>query len=569
VSAKRVPAGIGSGAPAIGTAHVFRSVLGNRDLRRVELAFAGFNASEYAVWIAMLVFAFRRGGATEASLVAALQLIPAAICAPFLALLADRHRPVRVLVGGYLAQAIGMGVTALAITTDAPVALVYAGAVVAAAAVTITRPAQAVIEPSLARSAEELTATNVVSSWVENGSVLVASLLTGVLLAVSGVDDVFWLMTAVALVSSVLVAGVDGPGAPLQEDDGGGLGDVLAGFGALRTHAHLRPLMGLLVVEFLLWGAMDVLIVVLTIEVLAVGDGWVGYLNAAFAVGGVAGGLAAVTLVGRRYLAPPIACGVVLFGAGFVVIALWPSTLMAVLLLALSGAGRVLLDVGCRSLLQRSTPSEVLGRVFGLLEGVMMAGLAAGSLLIPPLVALGGPKTALIGAGLMLPVLALLLARPLIAVDRSTRVPIVEIALLRSMSLFRPLPAPALEGVARALERLDVPAGTVVITMGEEGDRFYAIAEGEVEVSRHGRTIARLGRATGFGEIALLEDVPRTATVTARTDVRLYALEKSPFLTAVTGHLPTSQEASAIVSTRRDELARLTADGTLAIGDQA
>ncbi len=250
------------------------------------------------------------------------------------------------------------------------------------------------------------------------------------------------------------------------------------------------------------------------------------------------------------------------------VIAIWPSTLVAALLLAVSGAGRVLLDVGCRSLLQRTTPSEVLGRVFGLLEGVMMAGLAFGSLLIPPLVALGGPKAALVGAGLLLPVLAVFLARPLIAVDRSTKVPVVEIALLRSMPLFAPLPPPALEGVARALEPVALAAGTVVITMGEEGDRFYAIGEGEVEVSRNGTPIARLGRGAGFGEIALLEDVPRTATVTALTDVRLYALEKGPFVTAVSGHLPTSQAASAIVSKRRDELALLAADGIVAVADQ-
>ncbi len=316
----RALVGDGDAAPrgslTVGRRRVFRAVLGNRDLRRVEFAFAGFNASEYAVWIAMLVFAFRRGGTTEASLVAALQLVPAAICAPFLALLADRHRPVLVLVGGYLAQAAGMGVVAIAIATDAPVAVVYAGAVLAAIAVTITRPAQAVIEPSLARSAEELTATNVVSSWVESGSVLVASLLTGVLLAVSGVEVVFALMTAVVLVSACAVAGVDGPGSSAQEIESEGLGEALAGFAALRTHAHLRPLVGLLVGEFLLWGAMDVLIVVLTLDVLSVGEGWVGYLNAAFAVGGVVGSLAAVTLVGRRLLAPPIACGIVLFGAG-------------------------------------------------------------------------------------------------------------------------------------------------------------------------------------------------------------------------------------------------------------
>jgi MFS family permease len=541
------------------TTRVFRAVLANRDLRRVELAFAGFNAAEYAVWIAMLVFAYGRGGTDEASLVAALQLVPAAICAPFLALLADRYPPVRVLCGGYLAQAAGMAVTAVAIVADAPVPVIYAGAVVAATAVTITRPAQAVIVPSLARSAEELTATNVVSSWVESGGVLFASLLSGVLLAVAGVDLIFGLMAGVALGSALLVTGVDGPEPAARDESEAAGSELLAGFGALREHPHLRLLMGILMGEFLIWGALDVLFVVLAIDVLALGQGWVGYLNAAFGVGGILGGIAAVALVGRRHLAPPIALGVLAFGAAFIVIAVWPTALVAVVLIVLSGAGRTVLDIGCRTLLQRTTPAEVLGRVFGLLEGLEMAGLALGALLIPPLVALGGSKAALIGAGLLLPALALLTARRLIAVDRGAKVPLVEIALLRSLGLFAPLPAPAIEGLARALERVELPAGTVVMHMGEEGDRFYAIAEGEVEVSRNGLAVARLGRGAGFGEIALLEDVPRTATVTALTDVLLYALEKAPFVTAVTGHAPAAQAAGTLVSKRREELARLTA----------
>ena len=541
----------------MGTVRVFRAVLRNRDLRRVELAYAGFNAAEYGVWMAMLVFAYRQGGTTEASLVAVLQLVPAAICAPFLALLADRHRPVRVLFGGYLAQALGMGVTALAIAADAPLAIVYAGAVVAATAVTITRPAQAVIVPSLARTAEELTATNVVSSWVESGSVLLATALTGLLLAVSGVELVFGLMAGVVLVSALLVSGVDGPAAAAGDAEGGAVAEAFAGFGALREHSHLRILMGMLMGEYLLWGAMDILFVVLALDLLAIGQGWVGYFNAAFGAGGIIGGIAAVTLVGRRYLAPPIALGILGFGGAFIVIAIWPSTLVAALMLAVSGAGRSLLDVACRTLLQRTTPSEVLGRVFGLLEGLGMAGLALGALLIPLFVAIGGAKAALVGAGLLLPVLGLLVARSLILIDRRAKVPLVEIALLRSLSLFAPLPAPALEGLAHALERVELTAGTVVIRMGEIGDRFYAIADGEVEVSRDGAVVARLARGAGFGEIALLEDVPRTATVTARTDVLLYALEKEPFVTAVTGHLPAAQAAGALISERREELAEL------------
>jgi MFS family permease len=317
----------------------------------------------------------------------------------------------------------------------------------------------------------------------------------------------------------------------------------------------------LLMGEFLLIGALDILFVVLAIDVLGLGQGWAGYFNGAFGAGGVLGGFVAMTLVGRRQLAPPIALGVLMFGTAFVVIALWPSTLVAVLLVALSGAGRVLFDVGCRTLLQRTTPSEVLGRVFGVLEGVVMAGLALGSLLIPPLVALDGSRAALIGSGLLLPVLAALLARRVIAVDRGAKVPVVEIALLRSMPLFAPLPAPAIEGVARALEPLEVPAGSVLIQIGEEGDRFYVIADGELEVSRDGVTLARLRRGAGFGEIALLEDVPRTATVTAVTDAFLYTLEKAAFVTAVTGHAPAAQAASALVIERRRDLARITPEG--------
>ena len=438
---------------------------------------------------------------------------------------------------------------------------IYAGAVVAATAVTITRPAQAVIVPSLARSAEELTATNVVSSWVESVGVMLASALTGVLLAVAGVDLVFGLMAAVALASALLVTRVDGPDAPPAAGDASARSEVLAGFGALAEHGRLRLLVGMLMGEFLLWGALDILFVVLALDLLGLERSWVGYLSAAFGVGGIIGGVAAVLLVGRRHLAPPVAIGALTFGGALVVLALWPSTLVAVLLLVLSGAGRIVFDVSCRTLLQRTTPSEVLGRVFGVLEGLEMGGLALGALLIPPLVALGGSKAALMGAGLLVPALVVLMARPLIAVDRSAKVPVVEIALLRSMPLFAALPAPAIEGVARAIEPLELPAGTVVIRMGDEGDRFYVIADGEVEVSRDGTAVARLARGAGFGEIALLEDVPRTATVTALTDVRLYTIVKGPFVTAVTGHAPAAQAASALVSKRREELARLAADG--------
>ena len=536
------------------TISVFRAVLRNRDLRRVELAYVGFNATEYAVWLAMLVYAYRHGGATTASLVAVVQLAPAALFAPFAAVVADRHPPVRVLAGAYAAQALAMGATGVVILAGGPAPLAYACAAVAATLVTCTRPTQAALTPALARSPEELTATNVVSGWVENTSILAATAATGVLLDLTGPGVVFAVSAGIGAAAALLVAPVRGPaGAPRGDDGTTPLDEALAGFRALARHSGPRLVVGLLGVELLVWGALDILFVVLALDVLAVGAGWVGYLNAAFAAGGVVGSSAALMLVGRRRLAPPIIAAMLAWGLVFLVIAAAPSLAATMLLLAIGGAGRAVFDVGARTLLQRITPADVLGRVFGVLEGIEMAGLAAGSLLISLLVAAGGARAALVGVGLLLPAAALLFAARLAAVDAGAKVPVVEIALLRSMRLFAPLPAPAIEGVAHALQAGDAADGTVIMREGDPGDRFYAVADGEVEVSQHGRRVARIGRGDGFGEIALLEDVPRTATVTAIGAVRLYALEKEPFVTAVTGHAPAARAADEIVAERRSQ----------------
>jgi hypothetical protein len=231
----------------------------------------------------------------------------------------------------------------------------------------------------------------------------------------------------------------------------------------------------------------------------------------------------------------------------------------AFVLIALAGVGRSLFDVTGRTLLQRTAPPDLLARVFGLLESLLNAGLAIGVVLVPPLVALGGAKAALIGTGLvMLGVLATT-QRRLRTLDAAATVPLIEIHLLRSIPLFAPLPAPALESLARALTPLSLPAGTVVIREGDRGDCYYAIAHGELRVERGGVAIATLRRSEGVGEIALIRDTPRTATVIAQTDVDLYTLDREPFLLAMTGHAPAHQTADAIAQSRLDEIQSATA----------
>lgn len=529
-----------------------RTVLGgvfrNPELRRIELAFAGFNAGEWGAWIAMLVYAYEQGGATTAGLVAAAQLVPAGLAAPFAAVLADRYAPARVLTLGYVAQALAMGATAAALLAHGPPLLAYALAAVGATCVTVTRPTQSALVPALARTPDELTATNVVSGWIEAVSVLVAPAGAGVLLAVASPGWVFAALAVVTLAAALLVAPLRGP--PPAAEPRPPLEEALAGFRLLAKEPAARTLVALLGGQFIAIGALDVLYVVLAISVLDLGGSGAGYLNAAFGAGGVAGIAVTVSLIGRRRLMPALVLGILAWGAAFALLGAWPTTIGALLLLAVAGAGRSLLDVAGRTILQRTAPGDVLSRVFGVLEGLSMAGLALGSLLTPALVSLFGARWAILGIGALLPLAVLLASRPLLEIDRRAPVPVVEIALLRSLPLFSPLGAPALEGLARGLAELQAPAGTVVVREGEPGDRFYVVAEGELDVSARGRELRTIGRGDGFGEIALLENVPRTATVTALTDSRLYALDKPSFLASVSSHPRAAGEADRLVRER-------------------
>jgi len=527
---------------------VVGGVFRNPELRRIELAFAGFNAAEWGVWIAMLVYAYEQGGATTAGVVAAAQLVPAGLFAPFASVLADRHAPGRVLALGYVAQALAMAATGVALLAGAPPLVAYALSAVAATCVTITRPTQSALVPALARTPDELTATNVVSGWIESVSMLAAPAAAGVLLAVASPGWVFVVLAGVAACSALLVARLRGP-APAH-DALPPVEEALAGFRVVAREPAARTVVGLLAGQFVAIGALDVLYVVLAMSVLDLGGSGAGYLNAAFGAGGVAGIAVTVALVGRKRLLPPLVLGILVWGAAFALLAAWPTTIGALLLLAAAGGGRSLLDVAGRTILQRTAPTDVLSRVFGVLEGLSMAGLAFGSLLTSALVALAGPRWAILGIGMLLPLAVLLSARRLVEIDRRAPVPVVEIALLRSLPLFAPLGAPELEGLAHGLAETRVPAGTAVVREGEPGDRFYVVAEGELDVHCAGRELRRLERGDGFGEIALLREVPRTATVTARTDARLYALGKASFLASVGSHPRATSEAERLVHER-------------------
>jgi MFS family permease len=307
--------------------------------------------------------------------------------------------------------------------------------------------------------------------------------------------------------------------------------------------------LALLAAEAVVSGALDLLFVILAVGVLGRSQAWAGYLNSAYGAGGVLAAAMGAMLIGRRLGRPILGAALVLSGA-LAALALGVGLAGTAVLLTVAGAGHTLLDVASRTLLQRSVPPELTGRVFGVLEGLTMAGLALGALLIPALDRLGGSTLALLGAAAVLPLAAVAGGRALLSLDAGVPVPVVQIALLRSLPLFAELPAPALEGLAAALTPVDLLPGTVLIRQGDPADAYYAIAAGELEARRDGRFLRRCGRGEGVGEIALLRAIPRTATATARTAATVYELRRDLFLASVAGHSPTRRRTHRIAATR-------------------
>jgi MFS family permease len=532
-----------------GIGRVFRSVFQNGALRRVLLAFAAFGMAELGTWTAILVFAYQRGGAVETGLAAVVQLVPAAVVAPIGAVLGDRLPRQRVLAGGYFVQGVTMAGTGAAIISGAPSALVYTLAAVVASSVTITRPVQGALLPQLARTPEELTAANSAAGTIESAAALVGPAIAGILLALEGPGLVFAGFAAMMLLAAIAVS-VLAPQPAADRDVRHPVAEALEGLRVVTREPQQRMLVGLLAARSVIIGALDVMMVVVALSLLGIGQAGAAYLNAALGGGGLLGGLATFVLIGRGRLTPALGTGLLLLGLPVALLGIAPGSVIAVSLLVASGAGYTLADVTGRTLLQRVVPDEVLTRVFGVLEGLDMAALAVGAALASILTELIGAASALAVVGAMLPVVAMLLWRKLRAIDRDAPTYLDEIEVLRSLPLFSPLAAPELEGVAMDLIAVSYERGDDVIVEGDAGDRFYVIRSGSVEVARGGEWVATLEAGDSFGEIALLRDVPRTATVTALEPLELLALERADFLEAVTGHPISREEADAVVEDR-------------------
>jgi predicted MFS family arabinose efflux permease len=510
---------------------------GNRDLRRAELAWGGFHAAEWASLVALSVVAYEADGAAAVGLVLFARMVPSAFVAPFVAVVGDRYRRERILIVVHLVRALACLGAAVALVTDSAAVVVYVLAILAAVPLAAHRPCHLALAPLLARTPRELAASNVAALTFESTAVLLGPAAAALLLAVSSPAAVFGACAAASFLSFVAIAGIHSPAVDEpRSEQANVVRELREGARALARNPPVRLVVALFGSQAFVRGALGVMLVVLAIDLLGIGESGVGALTAAFGVGGIAGALAGISLVGRGRLGRPFQLSLAAWGLPLILIGVWPESAVAFACLALSGLANSLLDVSGFTSMQEHVDEQVIGRVFGLFELVVIAAVGLGSLVAPIGIEVLGSRGALVAAGGLLVLLAVLAHIPLGRIDDGMEVRAAELDLLQQTTVFGPLPYAALRRLASSLGERRAAADEVIIRQGDDGDVVYVIAQGRVTVSRDGEVLRELGPADVFGELALILDVPRTATVTASEPVVLRTLGRERFLASVTGN---------------------------------
>jgi MFS family permease len=497
-----------------------------------------------------------------------------AVLAPFVAVLADTVDRRRLMVGADVLRTVLVLAAAGVVLTDGPALAVYALAILVGIVGLSFRPAQAALLPSLATTPSELTAANVTSSTINSIGFFLGPVVAGLLLAVLDIGAVFVFDAVTFAWSAIMVLGVrpaqpaadgvDQPNTTLVDrghsdetddsDDEGAIGTsagVSEGFRAILGDRNLRLVVMLYVAQAVVAGCSAVYEVTIALELLHMHESGVGVLNAALGIGGLAGGVVALVLSQRGKLAHDFGFGVALWAAPLLLVATMPTIVSALVAMVLIGIGNSLVDVNAETIIQRLVPDELLGRVFGALDGAAIAGMAIGAAMMPLLIETIGLRAGLAAIAVVVSVLVLVALPALTRVDKTALAP-EALGLLQGVPMLAMLPEHVIERLARQSDIVVVPVGSDVFHEGDIGDRFYIIESGEVEVSTAGGVLARRTVGDSFGEIALLRDVTRTATVTALTDVVMRAIERRHFLPAVAGHAGASEQAELVVGRYMD-----------------
>ncbi len=533
-----------------------RRVLGNRNVLAAESCYAAFAVVFHGAWLAGLVFAFERGGVSEAGIVAFMVLVPGAFLAPVLSVLADRFLRTRALAVGLLLQAAACAMTGLAMWLNASSLVIYGALAALMALQTMTLPTLLTLLPALVSDPTELAAANSTVGLTERvgslfGPMVAASILYGASPAAVFLVGAGLMLAATTLALTLRLAVMD-DGDDLSVT--AGLADIGHGFTLVRRQPSTRLLVTLLAVILVIFGALDVALVAIAVEQLGQDEATVGLLAGAIGTGGILGAGLTFLLVGRRRFATPITLGLLAVALPIIALAAAESLLLVMLLLTVTGLGRPILEVAGRTLIQGLSAEDTMAGIFGLLEGLTLLAVALGALGFSVAVDLFGLATALVLFGAILPVFLGLQYAHLRRIDESR--PDVDesmLALMRSVPIFGPLPAFQVEQLLVNMEPFEASGHELVFSQGDVGDLVYIVTAGAAVVELEEGDV-ETGPGGFFGEIALIRNQPRMATVRAgEQGIEAYTLDRDTFLAAISGVRRSTARADREVQRRLGE----------------
>ena len=523
---------------------MYRQLLANRPLTKLLVGEFISGIGDWLYIVAIFVVIYRESGDPAlVGLFGAVRVIPYIVLSVPAGLVADRFERRLVLLVSDVWRGAVMVVLTVLVAANAPVLPIAALAILATCGSAFFYPAMGAYMPSLVTDERQLGPANSAWASLQNISFIFGPAIAGVLLALGGVTLAFILNALTFIVIAVILWTLPQEAkapVPAKVEAGAASSDVAP---ASRPRVPALPLAGLGIIQIMvgfLDTGMQVLTVILAIKVLHAGEAGNGYLNAAIGVGGLIGAVGSGVLVLRRSLGAPLLIGAVTFGVGLAALGAIPVLLVALVTIAVAYAGALLLDVVLTTIFQRVVPDELRGRWLGVFVTAATLAGAAGALVLPFFVVNVGAAPTLGVCGLVV-VVSTVAGLALIG-KAATREPSqfeATLAEVAKLPLFSGVPSSRLETALARVHEAPVKAGQVVVRQGDPADRFYMIASGSFVVIQQATPAAtpvvlrHLGANDVFGELGLLRESPRSATVTAETDGVLLELAGKDFLELV------------------------------------
>ena len=528
-----------------------RTALAEPATRRLVVAWFAVVAGKWTLLVTTLVIAYDRGGPVAVGILGLVRYLTPAIVAPFAGVPATRWRPLDVLRVANLGRTIAAAGAAIVVLMGAPLPALMLMVALEAGVGAFTRPLHMGLLPACSTSPSQLVAANVTSSAAEGLGTFVGPAIASLLLLSTGphgalVAVVLIYAAGVLAIARARVATVGRRGGKTRPS--AILQGIVAGIRAVAALPGARLVLLGFAAQTFVRGLLTVTIVVAAIELLGMGDPGVGTLNAAMGLGGLVGAGASIALTGRARLGPVFRSALVGWGAPIAVIGLVVGPAVAILSMVAVGFSNAFLDVAGYTIVQRTTPNEARISVLGLTDGVANLGPALGGVIAPALIGALGVQSALVVIGAILPFVAVGLSLTARNLDEGGPAAARRVELLRAQPLFSPLSLATVEHLAATLEPRHFEPGAWLMHQGEPGDEYLLIDRGDVEISQDDRPLRTLGSGSGVGEIALIHDVPRTASVRAIGEVASFSLDREAFLEAVTGQSASHAAAHDLAS---------------------